>query len=495
VNTRSIRFQLITWYAGLLVIVFLVLGIAGYFGLRHYLRVTVEETLTKRAHQIVSTLGADVGKNDTFIIEDIETHYAPEINDRFLRITRGDGSILYTSGEPRDGSFDPSQLPIPTRSFQKPSLRDERTSGGRGVLVYSLPFVPETNESFLIEVGVSSNQVESPLRGLLMTLLLGLPIVLSVAIGGGYLLVRRSLRPVDLITQAAERITSRNLGERLPTAKTGDEIERLAIALNHMIARLEESFLYTSRFTADASHELRTPLTILHCDLEALIQTPRLSPELRESIGSALSETERLSKIVESLLAISRLDAGEARIELTTLDLVELTFATVEQMRLLAEDKGISLHFLANETVEIEGDPSRLKQVIVNLLDNAIKYTPPTGTIEVKTRTEDGKAVLEFADTGMGISPKALPHIFERFYRADKARSRLLGGAGLGLSIVKSICTAHGGTVTVTTTEGQGSCFRVELPLADKPIGGSNAGGPDLNGSQGLLKFKSDYVT
>ncbi|HZS48165.1 MAG TPA: ATP-binding protein [Blastocatellia bacterium] len=496
-NAKSIRFQLITWYAGLLLIVFAALGFAGYFGLRSYLRQSVEETLTKRAQQIVSTLSADAGKTDAFLIEDITTHYAPEINDRFLRITRGNGTVLYASGQPRDGSFDPSHLPISNPSIQKSYLREEMTSGKRGLLIYSLPFVEENGNSFLIEAGVSSNQVESPLRGLLITLILGLPIVLSVAIAGGYLLIGRALIPVDMITRTAEGITSRNLSERLPTAKTGDEIERLSIALNHMIARLEEAFQYTSRFTADASHELRTPLTILHCDLEAIIQTPRLAPDIREAIGSALSETERLAKIVESLLAISRLDAGEARIELSNLDLAELTFATVEQMRLLAEDKGITLHFFGDESVEVQGDPSRLKQVIVNLLDNAIKYTPPTGTIDVKATTEDGKAILEISDTGMGISAEALPHIFERFYRADKARTRLLGGAGLGLSIVKSICAAHGGQVTVTTLEGKGSRFCVELPLASRSTGGRsigsvNGGVSDPAGSQGPSRINAN---
>ena len=231
-----------------------------------------------------------------------------------------------------------------------------------------------------------------------------------------------------------------------------------------MIGRLEEAFQYTSRFTADASHELRTPLTVIHCELEAIIQTPHLNPEIREAIGSALSETERLAKIVESLLAISRLDAGEARIGTTKLDLADLASATAEQMRLLAEDKGIALEVRAGDPVEIEGDAARLKQVVVNLLDNAIKYTPQDGAIEVRVKAVNGKATLEVADSGMGISPDSIEHIFERFYRGDKARSRMQGGAGLGLSIVKSICAAHGGAVSVQTVEGQGSCFRVELP-------------------------------
>jgi len=289
-----------------------------------------------------------------------------------------------------------------------------------------------------------------------------------VAISGGWLLMRQALDPVDEITRGAEQITSRNLSQRLPVARTGDELERLSAALNRMIERLEESFLYVSRFAADASHELRTPLTILRGELEAASGQPDVAPDLRETIGSALEETERLSRIVESLMAISRLDAGEAKMDRGALDLGELAASTTEQMRLLAEDKNIALRCESDEQVTVEGDRARLKQVIVNLVDNAIKYTPAGGLVGVKIRASNSHAVLEVNDNGVGIPPEALPHIFERFYRVDKARSRQMGGAGLGLSIIKAIVTAHGGQVRVESVEGKGSRFLVELPIAGK---------------------------
>jgi signal transduction histidine kinase len=235
-----------------------------------------------------------------------------------------------------------------------------------------------------------------------------------------------------------------------------------------MIERLEESLLYVSRYTADASHELRTPLTILRGELEAAAGQPQLAPELRETIGSALEETERLSRIVESLMAISRLDAGEARMERDILDLAELAGSTTEHMRLLAEDKNIALRCESDEAVSVEGDRARLKQVIVNLVDNAIKYTPAGGLVGVKVRASNSHATLEVKDSGVGIPAEALPHIFERLYRVDKARSRQMGGAGLGLSITKAIVTAHGGQVRVESVEGKGSRFIVELPVAVK---------------------------
>jgi heavy metal sensor kinase len=278
--------------------------------------------------------------------------------------------------------------------------------------------------------------------------------------------MRRALLPLHEIARSAERISSHNLNERLPLPGTGDELETLAVSLNRMIERLESAFQHISRFTADASHELRTPLTALRGELEAAAQYPQLPREARETIGSALEETERLSKIVQGLLAVSRLDAGEAEMERVALDLAELAASTAEQMRLLAEDKSISLSCNAPEPVMVEGDRARLKQVVVNLLDNAINYTALGGRVRLMVRTVGDRAILEVEDNGTGISKGALPHIFERFYRIDKARSRQMGGAGLGLSIVHAICTAHGGEVQVDSTEGQGSRFTVRLPLA-----------------------------
>jgi heavy metal sensor kinase len=278
--------------------------------------------------------------------------------------------------------------------------------------------------------------------------------------------MRNALKPLDEVATTAERITSRNLNERVPVAPTGDELEKLSVSLNRMMARLEESFHHINRFSADASHEIRTPLAIIRGELEKAFEMPGLVPELRETMGSALEETERLSRIVEQLLEMSRLEAGETLIERSPFDFTELTKTTVEQMRLLAEDKKLTLTFNSQQPIEIDGDRIRFKQIVVNLVDNAIKYTTAGGSVSVSTFPVDGMAVLEVVDTGIGIPEEALPQVFDRFYRVDKARSRQVGGTGLGLAIVKSICTAYGGTVTVKRAEKQGAVFRVELPMA-----------------------------
>ncbi len=285
---------------------------------------------------------------------------------------------------------------------------------------------------------------------------------------GGYLLMRNALRPMDQIATTAERITSRNLNERLPVAPTGDEVERLSVSLNRMMERLEDAFHHISRFSADASHEIRTPLAIIRGELENAFQLPGLTSELRDTIGSALEEAERLSRIVEQLLEMSRLEAGETLVDRTRFDFNEMTRSTVDQMRLLAEEKSVQLRFEGIKAIDFEGDPLRLKQVVVNLVDNAIKYTPAGGSVCVSTLPMDGKVVLEVTDTGIGVPQEALSQIFDRFFRVDKARSRQLGSTGLGLAIVKSICAAYNGTITVKSAEGKGAVFRVEIPLEMK---------------------------
>jgi heavy metal sensor kinase len=300
---------------------------------------------------------------------------------------------------------------------------------------------------------------------LFLQLALGLPLAVIIITVGGYLLVRRALTPVEQITRAAERITQFNLSDRLPVAQTGDELERLSVSLNRMITRLDEALQNSKRFVADASHDLRTPLTILHGELESFAADARLGPELRDRAGSMLEEVVHLGKIVEQLFTLSRLDAGEAQTEWTRFDLTELAKTTVGQMNLLAEDKGIAMACDSGQPVPVNGNRVRLKQVIVNLLDNAIKYTPEKGAVHLRVLAVNGQAVLEVADTGIGIPPEALPHVFDRFYRVDKSRSANFESAGLGLAIVKSICAAHGAEVEVQSAVGSGSCFRVRLPI------------------------------
>ena len=462
-NTRSIKFRLIAWYAGWLAIVFMGFGVVVYKSLDYYLERALRQALEMRTRHLASLLQRPMLDWDA-LGQEIHFRFAPEENNRFTRLT-ANGELKYVAGPPADASFDPAVVPSAAQKVE-PSFERRKLPNGELLLVAVRP-VLVNGTNVVIEEGFSKAGIVATLRSWVAALAWGLILLIGLTVLGGYLVALRALRPVDTIIKAAERISSRNLSERLPVPNTRDELERLSLALNHMIRRLEESFQYTQRFLADASHELRTPLTILQAELEAMLENIQSDAQLSDVAASALEEVERLRNIVESLFALSRLDAGEAINKTELFDLGELVTSTADQMSLLALDKRISIHCEAPEALMVRGDRARLKQVAVNLLDNAIKYTPEGGAIQVRTAARQNRAVLEVIDNGIGIPTEALPHLFERFYRVDKARSRQFGGAGLGLSIVKSICAAHSGRVEVQSREGQGSRFSVELPLAD----------------------------
>ena len=466
-NPRSISFRLVAWYAGLLTGIFVLLCALLYLDLRHFLVNDLRQSQSRRTRQIANTLLVHVKQTgEASVASQTKDWYEPEVNDRFIRVTRADGTLVYVSGMPKDGSFDPAEIPIFPASPATEFSHKLKLSGGSTLLIAGLNFKSSGNPDYLVEFGSLLDPVETMLNHLFLQLALGLPLAVIIITVGGYLLVRRALTPVEQITRAAERITQFNLSERLPVAHSGDELERLSVSLNRMITRLDDAVQNSKRFVADASHDLRTPLTILRGELEALAEDARLDAELRDRAGSMLEEVVHLGKIVEQLFTLSRLDAGEAQTEWTRFDFTELAKSTVEQMNLLAEDKGISISCDANGPAPVKGNRVRLKQVVVNLLDNAIKYTPAKGAIHLRVLVVNGHAVLEVEDNGIGIPPEALPHIFERFYRVDEARCAESESAGLGLSIVKSICAAHGAEVEAQSTVGCGSCFRVRLPLS-----------------------------
>jgi heavy metal sensor kinase len=469
VNSQSLSFRLVTWYAGLLTLVFVLLGVLTLVFLRQYLEANVLDTQERRARQIADTIVASASHTgEAKLGSEIEDLYSPEANDRFIRVTGSDGRVIYASGAPKDSSFDPAQVPLPGPTARDELLRKVTLPGG-SVLVAAYHYVASKGARYWVEVGTSSERTDATVRQVLLILAVGLPIAVCVAVAGGFVLVRRALRPVDRLSHKAAEITQHNLSERLPVMRTGDELERLSLSLNLMINRLEEAINSSKQFVADASHELRTPLAVLRGELEELAQDPQVKPQTRETLGSMLEEVDRLAEIVEGLLALSRLDTGEGKTDWVRFDLAELAVTTADQMSLLAEDKSIKVVCDAPAPVIIEGDRSRLKQVVVNLLDNAIKYTPKGGHITLKIAKENGYAMLDVADEGVGIPAEALPHVFKRFFRVDGSRSRDRGGAGLGLSIVKSICDAHGARVEVSSVPGRGSHFRIRQPLASEP--------------------------
>jgi heavy metal sensor kinase len=464
VNTRSLSFRLVTWYAGVLSAVFVLLGVLTFLFLERYLEANFLDTQARRARQIAGTLIAGASRaGESALGAEVERLYSPEASDRFIRVSGADGRVVYVSGAPKDEQYDPTQ--VPPAPAPVPATRQVSIAGAR-LLIAAVGAAGLDGTPYVVEVGGSRTAIESTLAHVLALLGLGLPLAVLAAVAGGFVLVRRSLSPVTRMAATAEAITQHNLSERLPEARSGDELERLSQALNRMITRLEDALHSSKQFVADASHELRTPLTVMRGELESLAQDGQLAGETRERLGSVLEEVARLIGIVEGLFALSRLDAGEAATPVQRVDLGELATTTAGQLSLLAVDKNVRIACRAEPGVAVNGDPARLRQVVVNLLDNAIKYTQPGGHVTLTVRRDGAVALLEVSDDGVGIPAEALAHVFKRFYRVDGSRSREQGGAGLGLSIVESICSAHGAQVEASSNVGKGSTFRVRLPLA-----------------------------
>ncbi|MBI3789361.1 MAG: HAMP domain-containing histidine kinase [Gemmatimonadetes bacterium] len=305
------------------------------------------------------------------------------------------------------------------------------------------------------------------------TIMLGIaPLLVLASVWMAWMIAGNALRPVDRVIDEVEAITDgRSLHRRLPVEARGDELDRLASTLNDMIARLETSFGALRRFTADASHELKTPLTVLRADVERAMQVASGSADQLVALEEALAETARMADLVDSLLTLARADEGRFDVHREPVALEPLVRDVAETAHILGESQGIVISLPVLEEATVMGDRARLRQLLLNLVTNAIKYTPAGGEVEISlARRLDGVSV-SVRDTGIGISAADLPYVFERFWRADRARSRASerGGFGLGLSIARWIAQAHGGTLSVTSRLGRGSTFTVLLPVAADP--------------------------
>jgi heavy metal sensor kinase len=279
-------------------------------------------------------------------------------------------------------------------------------------------------------------------------------------------LAGRALSPIDAVTRTARKISAEDLSQRLNMRLPEDEVGRLARTFDEMIARLDEAFKRQRQFTADASHELRTPLTAIKGQTEVALQREREPEDYQEVLRAVNGQVDRMIRLVASLLTLARADAREIPVNREPVDLGTTVKDAVDQIRPAAADKSISVDVHADGGVRVNADQDLMLQLMLNLLDNAVKYTPVGGTIEVSWRGNGDHADLSVSDTGPGIAAEHLPHIFDRFYRADKARSRAGGGAGLGLSICRWIVEAHGGSISAASTPGQGSTFSVRLPAS-----------------------------
>jgi heavy metal sensor kinase len=297
--------------------------------------------------------------------------------------------------------------------------------------------------------------------------LVGLPLAFLLAGSVGWLLARQSLAPVAAMAQRAQEITASSLAQRIPVSNPHDELGRLGGVFNGTLQRLEDSFTELRRFASDASHELRTPLTALRAEGEVALNQERDPERLRQSIGTMLEEAQRLQDLTDSLLTLARAEADQHGGLHTRLELGSVAKDAVESLRILADDKNQCLTAETNGRIPVKGDAMLLRHAFINVVHNAIRYTPAGGTITVSCSRKNGEGVVQITDTGEGIAPEHQTKIFERFYRVDKTRSRAEGGAGLGLAIAKLAIERHGGRIELESLKDKGSTFRVCLPVSE----------------------------
>jgi heavy metal sensor kinase len=326
------------------------------------------------------------------------------------------------------------------------------------------------NQTYNIQVASPLDELYGAQRRFETVLVISIPIFLLCAAAGGYWMSARALAPVDRITVTARTIGARNLSNRLEVPQTRDELQRLSETLNGMLDRLEQAFKRITQFTADASHELRTPISLMRTEAEITLSQPRSADEYRDAFANVYAELENTSDLVEKLLILARADSGAETLQNGHIDFAEILREVCHKGRVLAEHKSINFRdHIPGQPLWITGEANSLRRLLLILIDNAVRYTPSGGSVEVTGGlSADTRYALGIVrDTGIGIASEDLPHIFERFYRADKARSHESGGVGLGLSIGYWIAEAHGGTIEVESSLGKGSVFRVQLPIAN----------------------------
>jgi heavy metal sensor kinase len=460
---KSIGARLTFWYTGILCLTLLVLGSLAYGLLTYSLSRDVDAAL----HGVAQAIAEQARKSG-------RTPVPPDLDELFRRFFGFSPANPYFEmltpwGRPRSAPHPSPPLPISPQALQNamhgvPTFETLKSAGPYPVRVLIMPVLTAGQVTNVVQVGISLENMYNTLRRFVLIMAALFPLGLLLAGGGGWLLARRALSPVDHMTRSAQRISGEHLTERLLETGTGDELDRLARTLNEMLTRLDESFRQVRQFSADASHELQTPLTILKGEIEVALRSGRTPEEYQGVLTSSLEEIERISRLVEGLLLLARADSGVLRMDHKPVAVHELVAEVAAQMQKMADDQGVSLHLEKLTPVTLCGDREQLFRLLLNLMDNAIKYTPAGGRVTVSLHADASQALISVTDTGIGLSEAEQAQIFTRFYRAAQARSQSGGGAGLGLCIAQSIAEAHGGKIQVHSSPGQGSTFTVALP-------------------------------
>ena len=457
----SVRTRLTLWYAGVLGLSLIAFALLIYYAAAAIFHQRQDESLHSTAQTVASAY-----------VEELEEQHslakAGEVVLAELTFPNHCVEVIDNTGRPIAWSKNLSgkTFAIPLLTVEQARARSSGVVTVDGLRAAVVPLSADQNLGFAV-VAEPLSVIEDGLRQLRRDFFAGVPLVLLLASAGGYFLARKSLAPIASMNSQTQRISAESLSQRLDVTNPRDELGRLATTINDLLARLESSFNEQQRFIADASHELRTPLAVLRGETEVALAKQRTADEYQQSLSLIQEEAERLSRIVEDLFILARqpIDAP-ATLMRERVSLNEAIKDCARAAQVLATRKGVRLTMESNSSsIDLNGDKELITRMILNLLDNAVKYTPAGGEISLALSRQNGNAEIVVRDTGIGIAETDRQRVFDRFYRVDKARSRALGGAGLGLSIVRWIVEIHGGDIHIDSAPGLGSTFTVELPL------------------------------
>lgn len=458
-KTWQIRWRLTIWNTGVLILILLAFASSMLVMLRVHLNEHDDAVLVEELHELLEEFGRN--QSDQELVQQLNKRFAVH-SHYYFQILKNDRSILFQS---RFLAGVPLPFPQTPESLRGRIFRDLDLPNLGHYRLLTQAFRDSSGRPLLIQVVSPRAILDREFLAYLWITGALLPIAAIVACLSGYLLATWTLAPINRMIGTAERISAETLSERLVITNQHDELGRLAITLNQMFDRLHQSIDEMRRFTADAAHELRSPLTVMRTEAEVILRNTRSVSVYQRAITVNLEETKRLGDLVNQLLTLSRHDVGLPFEMQDDVQLDALIQDVGDRFQTFATEKGIQLEIACHEGCIVHGDDVALSQLFFNLLDNAMKYTPAQGRVWIRSTLQDGDVRIVVEDTGIGIAPEHLPHIFERFYRTDYSRNRDFGGAGLGLAICKSIAKAHHGEILVTSQLNSGTRFTIVLPV------------------------------
>lgn len=457
---HSIRTRLTLWYAGVLVVSLMAFALITYYAAANIFYQRQDEVLRSTAETVASAYMEELDEEQSVAKANQVVLAELVFPNRYVEVTDASGQVIAWSA-----NLNGRVLPIPATTLSDARKQSISFAVVNDLRLAVVPLARNRDVGYAA-VAEPLSVVDAGLSRLRRDFIAGVPLVLLLASIGGYFLARKTLSPIALMNQQTQRITAENLSARLDVMNEADELGGLATTINHLLARLDHSFKEQQRFVADASHELRTPLAVLRGETEVALSQTRSVAEYKASLNLIKDEAERLSRIVEDLFILARQPLDQPRVVKAPVSLKQLVGECARAAQVLAAQKELKVTVNAPIDLTVDGDEELLQRMILNLLDNAVKYTPAQGEIGIELASNNGDARILVRDSGIGIPQEDQPHVFDRFYRVDKARSRVMGGAGLGLSIAYWIATAHGGRIIVESQAGRGSKFTVQLPTS-----------------------------